>query len=999
MTAPGGATVFGRAIIRILPDVRNFARTLRRQLHTASSQLKSLQRDLRPVQRQLQFLARNATGIAPGIRLATAALTALGAEAIAGGVLAVAGAVYELAGSLLIVPAVAVAGASAMATLKVGLHGVQDAIKNFDKPGKFAEKVELLSKNAQAFMGVLDRLRPRINAFRNAVQDQLFAGLDKTLAPLANRVLPLIQRHFVTLAKEFNGAAKDVVGFVQRASTMKDLTGITKNIEKGFHALRPAILPVSQAILDLVATGSELLPEIGRSVSDLATKFAGFISQARASGQLKAWMQGGLNILMQLGRIIGNVVVALHALLSTAKAAGLGLVDTLETASEKLRAFFTSAQGQNAVAKFLLNAKDAALALLPIVGALAVAFFGHLIPALTEIAMVLAPSVEKFVYGLGEAIDIARPGVEAFAFGFGKLIEAMIPALPAVAALISALGRLVGALAAGLGPAISDIIVALSGLLVPVINTVADLVSLLPAGFFKFIAVLGVVVFAILGVIKIMRAFIAFASLFAAAMGVAATASLVLTRAVVAFSAFMRGPWGIAIIAAVALLGSFALGSSGAAEKQASLKAAAQDLNAAIREQNGVIDESIRRKAAQQLEDAGALDLANQLGISTTRLTNAYVNQGPALDNLINQLKSKLDGENLAVAAQNASTDAHAREVVANAQLLAILLQLKGGREADTAAQKRVNEASNETTASLDRQRDAYYGLIDAQRAKSDQDLAGINTTIDYQRQLAATRTELAEGTKTLDVNTKEGQDNLSAVTQLIDRGNARIAQLKAEKQPIQVINGELANQRRNLLDLLTPFFKDRDAARAFAIQLGLIPKKTVAQIVLEDKAARAAAFSYGRLLDYIARDRVATVRFNVTGNAQAAAGVPTGGFPRAAIGGKFNKGDFAVVGENGPELVAFGREARVFSNRDSLQMTDNSDRLARMTRKTKTGDYQRAVTPTPSTEPTTVTVTTQPQVRVFIGNREVKDVVVDVVNERDRQLMRVMKSGARSKA
>lgn len=994
MTAPGGASVIGRAIIKIIPDVKDFAKKLRSQLHAVNSQLRGLQRDLRPVNNALRFLARNATGIAPGIKLASLSLRALAAQAIVGGIISLAGAVYELSGVLLLIPAGAVAAASATATLAVGLSGVKDALKDFDDPEKFNKAIEGLSSEAAKTLGVLDRMRDRIDAFKKSVQDSLFKGMDRELTRVANKLLPLVQKHFTSLARIFNQGGKQLSAFLTQASTIADLRNITRDIEGGFRALLPAIKPVSQAILDVVSVGSDFLPEIGQRVSELATKFSEFIARARQSGQLRQWISGGLDALEQVGRSVGNLVVAIHSLLKTARESGLGLLDTIENLTRKIRDFFTSTKGKNAVSDFLTNAKVAADALIPVISAAADAFFNHLIPALVSIGKTLAPAVTTFIHGLSEGIDAARPGVEAFARGFAMFVQAITPALPAVGALIGALAQLVGILSAGFGPAIASVVMALSGMLVPVLNAISTVMTLLPEGFYRFITVLGLVIAAISGVIVVMRGFISFAQIFATGLSFAATAASGATKAMGGFATLMRGPWGIAISAGIALLGAFALSSDSASYSQSDLNSAAQELNSAIREQNGIIDENIRKKAAQQLSEQGALDLANQLGISQATLIDAYLGQGDALEYVRGKLQQIADTK---VTGGVGLLGDLGEQKDAATNLLGILNGLVGARDADTKAQNAQKDAADSATGALNAQRDAYYGLIDAQAAKQNQDLQGINAQIDYRRAYAATRTELAEGTKTLNINTKEGQENMAAVTQLVARGNARIAQLKAEKAPITEVNKALQDNERDLLNLLTPYFKTRQAARNFAIQLGLIPKKTTAQIVLEDKAARAAASSFKRLLDYATRPRTVVVMFNVRGNAQAAAGLPTGGrdIPGLATGGVPKKNEWTLVGEHGPELVAFGKAARVFSNSESKDMLLNQDRLSRLTSRPSYASptAQRGGVTTEQT-PVNVSVQSQPEVRVYVGDRELKDVVVQVVDKRERQIGRVTRAG-----
>jgi hypothetical protein len=69
----------------------------------------------------------------------------------------------------------------------------------------------------------------------------------------------------------------------------------------------------------------------------------------------------------------------------------------------------------------------------------------------------------------------------------------------------------------------------------------------------------------------------------------------------------------------------------------------------------------------------------------------------------------------------------------------------------------------------------------------------------------------------------------------------------------------------------------------------------------------------------------IGKIDLGILGDAASAVGGLVGKIPGLARGGFLPSGQLAVVGEEGPELVAFGRDARVFSNPDSLAIADRS--------------------------------------------------------------------------
>lgn len=906
MTAPGGANVIGRAVIKIIPDVKDFARQLRRQLHSVNTQLRTLQRDLRPVNNALRFLARNATGIAPGVRLATRAFTALAAEAIIGGILALGGALYELSGTLLLIPAGAVAAGAALGTLRVGLIGVEDAIKAFGKgPEEFAEALEGLAPEARKTGQALEALRPRLTAFKNAVQNALFQDGDTILTRLANKILPIVRKNFVSLARIFNTAGKELASFATQSSTLEDLRFISRGIALGFKQLLPAIKPASQAILDLVTTGSSFLPMIGARITELVKKFSQFISTARQTGQLARWIKGGLNALEQVGRIVGNLIVTMHSLLTTAKEAGLGLLDTFERASKALRNFVTSTRGKNAIRDFLENAREAGEALLPVIGALADTFFNHLVPILTSVAKTLAPSVERFIHGIGEALDVARPGIEAFARGFSTFIDALTPALPSIGALIGALGELLGVLSAGLGPAISNVIQAISSFLVPVIQILTNILSIASDDFWNLVVILGTVIATITGVIAALRGFISFATLFATSLNVAAyaagglagamrtvgiSAAALRTGALASTASFLTGPWGLAIVGAIGLIVLFG----------DEIAAFAREASSAI---DGMFQSFLGFEPIQMTADAIAR--LGGAGETTRKLSGGL---SVSLKGLIQDFKT------LGQAAIDAS----------NAEI-------------------------------------AYKNTVANAKQVTDQFSGGLN-----------------KNRTAMNLNTEAGRQKQRALNDLAT------ATLKTKKGSVDAAKQFI----RTAQDMgLT-----RNAAIRLARQYGLIPKnvRTHAQLTGWQAALNNLA-AFRRAIANI--PRTITVSTYVRGANISGSGGHM--FLTNAEGGLVKRGDVSIVGEEGPELVAFGRAARIFSNPESRDIMVNQERLNRMTRQVSTSTYRgptRAISATAT--PIQVNVA-QPEVRVFIGDREIKDVVVQVVDQRDRQVRRVTRAGS----
>lgn len=979
MTAPGG--VIATVYVQVLPTVRDFSRQLRQQLRASSRQLRTIDRELEPVSQSLARIGRVATGIVPGIRLTTQSLLTLGGHAVVGGMLSAAGAAATLSGALVTVPALGVAAASVVGALAVGLFDLSKTFKAFVKgPEEFAENIGKLSANAQATLGVFETLRGEITGFRNSVQDRLFAGMEDVVRGLADTFLPRLQSHFGNLVDTINLGAKDLAAFAQSGQTLADVDEVAFNTETAFSMLRQALVPAGTALRDVVTVGSRFLPLIALEVTRIVQRFSEWIQVMRATGQLQEFINSGLQTLRQLGQIVANLGRAVAALLGAARESGNGLLSTLEALTGKVADFLESGRGQNAIKDFLDTTRGAAEALTPVVVALADLFFNHVFPIFERFAKAVGPAVAEFFLGLGSALDVAAPGIVEFARGFGAFISAIVPALPTVGQLIGQIGQLVSILAIRLGPIIADIVVTISNLLIPVLNILTAIFTLLPTPILKLIVVFGVVTVALGAFVSIIRNVLIVTKLFAGGLELLSGTLLKTQKGVGGIVGFLSGPWGIALGIATVALGLFLSTTEKTTQQQDQFRSVASDLNDVLREQNGVINDNVRLKAAEQLESAGALRFARELGISLQDVNDAYVQQGDALEDLRARLQRIIDANRVEMTTDDPLGLNDQGEAALKLKLL--LEQLSGARDADAEATRREAEAANQARTPMEAWRVVIEGttfainsLLDAQMRQQQQQLSAINSELAYFNQLERTRVELTEGTLTLDKYSQEGRDNLGVITQLVQAGLTRIQDLQKQNASTEQVAAATEAMQNDLLNLVQPFFANRDAARTFLQQLGLFPDTITITIITNLNQVAAAAAAAGR----------------------AIAGLASFGAGTRARGGPVRAGEWTLVGEKGPELVRWGRSARVFSNGESERMATDVGELDTMTRNGTTGYDATRTGMMTSTQPTTIDnrLTVEPNVRVFIDGQELRGMVRVELDQRDRQMQRLVTSHA----
>lgn len=983
MTAPGG--VIATVYVNVLPRIKQFGADLRKSLRASQRDLRALDRELKPVERGFIRIGKVATGIVPGVKIATASLQALAGKAIVGGIVAAAGAITTMSGALIALPAAGVAAASVMGALAIGTRGVEDALKKFDQPEKFAEKMELLSTNAQKTLGVLNKFRSQIDSFRDSVQDTLFAGLDKSLTQLVTTLLPRARVHFGALVKTINAGAKELTAFVTSKATLKDIDELTSNTEIAFRSLvQGALIPAATAFRDIAVVGSRSLLFLVDHVVRLVRRFQEFIAVARATGQLQQWMENGIAALLQFLRIIGNVGRAIGAVLGAAQESGNGLLDVLEEVTGNVADFLSSDVGQNFIKEFLDSASEAAHALIPILIELADFLFLHLLPVLEDFAKTLGPAVTGFISGLSSALDVAAPGIHAFAEGFASFIASVTPALPVIGALIAAIAEFIGMLATEAGPAVADIVAALGNVLIPIVKVLTVVIDALGPSFLKIVAVIGTVVVVLGVLITIVRGVQTTFALFAGALQLVASGAQKTQGPVRGLLGIFSGPWGLIIGAATLALGLFLSETENSA-------GAVTDLRIAMENATGSMESAAREAARSKLENEGLAQSAQDLGIDINTLIDAYLGSKSAIDLYSTSLVRALEAGEITIDEFD--------------KLLGVI------REGPQAYDEAKNAVERKRVADLQGAgalriyadgvnlvRTANELLRAEQQRQQDLQLAALNSQIGYQKTLQRT-TEAVKGYNgALDINNVESADALGALAELAAAGQRRVADLQAQNASTAVINKTMRENENRILALIEPFFKSRDAARKFAEQVGLIPKAPTVTPKFNDAAARKRAGAFAAYLDYVARDRVATIRFNSRGNAQAAAGIPTGGFDIAtnAAGGPLRAGQWSWVGENGPELVRFSRAGRVYSNDESMNMVRQVGTLDAMTTSgARGGTYAPSTAGRVEKLEATVNVETHPEVRVYIDGKEVRAVVKTELDERDRRLVQLVDIGA----
>ncbi|WP_157440579.1 phage tail protein [Actinokineospora inagensis] len=360
-------------------------------------------------------------------------------------------------GSLLLVPAAGLAAVAVVQTLRLGTEGLSEALTATD-PAAFAQAVAGMPPPMRATAEAIRALAPGFTALQLGVQERLFAGLAGQVTSLGERYLPILRTGTLGVAAALNAGALGVGRFLGEARTGADLSTIFGNSAGAASRLSGAVQPLLQVLRDVAAVGSGFLPQLAGGLTAATQRFAAFVAQARASGQLQDWMREGLAALRELGALVGNLGGIAATVFRAANTSGASFLSTVNNLTASVLLFLRSGQGQTALAQVFGGISAVAAGLTPIVRELGAALATSVAPAVAALGPQLGQALATAAGAIGPLAAAAAalaPLAGAVAMAFAQLL---VPAGQALAPLFAALTPALSTVASMLGGAVGDAI-------------------------------------------------------------------------------------------------------------------------------------------------------------------------------------------------------------------------------------------------------------------------------------------------------------------------------------------------------------------------------------------------------------------------------------------------------------------------------------------------------------------------------------------------------------
>jgi tetratricopeptide (TPR) repeat protein len=289
------------------------------------------------------------------------------------------------------------------------------------------------------------------------------------------------------------------------------------------------------------------------------------------------------------------------------------------------------------------------------------------------------------------------------------------------------------------------------------------------------------------------------------------------------------GAIGLVLTIGATLLGNHEAAAAKAKERQDELAAAGKRVADAIREQNGVLNESVVKAAAQEAENEGLLTGLEKLGFSYKDVTDAILGQGDAYDRIRDKLKAAIARSDVVV--DGGMID---QQTVKLFQLLHALDGVVGGKNKSIEADGRVKAATDAAIGSIDKQVGSLKELLEIQETLAGKTLDYREAQRRYEEAIDAVRESIKENGKEHDKSDAKGRANQVTLDALAAAAHKQAEAMRANGGSQDLVRKKMGEARKEFIKAATQMGMSETAAKKLANKLRLIPGEYEADITAD---------------------------------------------------------------------------------------------------------------------------------------------------------------------
>lgn len=334
---------------------------------------------------------------------------------------------------------------------------------------------------------------------------------------------------------------------------------------------------------------------------------------------------------------------------------------------------------------------------------------------------------------------------------------------------------------------------------------------------------------------------------------------------------------GAGFAALSVIVGVFANDIAKAADREATFAEALKATNGEIRDQNGVLQESVRHAAAKIAQEEGLLDIAEQYGIGLAKVTDAMTGNADAAREVEETVrKANAASAEGAMDAESAFRDYEkVKDIIdgSNTSLgeaadkhrqMADAVGESGSAATDAAASQQV------LAESLEAQAEATSNAIEAINNYYTAVLSLENSEIALEAAYAAATESIKKHGETLDLTTEDGRANAAALVEIAESALRVSSDMGKAGASSDEISASMETARERFIEVADKMGHSAESAAEYANKLGLIPEDVATRFATPGSStAQSEAQAVNRALDNIPVN--ISSRINVSSNARAA--------------------------------------------------------------------------------------------------------------------------------
>lgn len=274
--------------------------------------------------------------------------TLAGLMAIAGGLaalgpvmsvlLGVADAIKQVAGAALLLPGMLMTLGIAGGIMMVAFKGIGAAFKAAaGDSDKFDDAIKDLSPGMQRVARTAKEFKGEFKELKRGIEERVFHGFSRELKAMGEQYMPVLINGTQGVATALNLAVIGFMEFMNEGKTVGNVNELFGNTARTMRNLAPAVKPFMDIMVNLGVVGSQVFEEMTRGVGATTRGWANFIGQARESGQLRTWMEEGVEGIKDLGRTIRDVTKGISALFSALGGNGDNALERMANGAAKFR--------------------------------------------------------------------------------------------------------------------------------------------------------------------------------------------------------------------------------------------------------------------------------------------------------------------------------------------------------------------------------------------------------------------------------------------------------------------------------------------------------------------------------------------------------------------------------------------------------------------------------------------------------------------------------------